>query len=296
MVQQALALPGGSATDRVEDAGWDQPGTDILELVRAMRHAGRAFALATVVRTVASTACKPGAKAVIMENGEIEAGWIGGGCARGAVIRAACAALADGQPRLISIQPKDLLGDLGITPGEGRDGVEFFANGCPSRGTVDIFVEPMLPRPRLLICGASPVAISLASLARRFGFSLTVAAPAAGQSGFAHADRRLDGYANPDDAGPAAYAIVATQGANDAAALAYALRSGAPYVAFVGSTKKIAALRDKLSREGLPPDRLAQLRGPAGLDIGAITPDEIALSILADMIRDRRKAQRVTTP
>ncbi len=135
---------------------------DVLDLVSRLKVAEEPFALATVVRTVSVTAAKAGAKAVIRPDGRIEAGWIGGGCARGATLKAAREALADGQSRLISIQPEDLLAELGVKPGEDRDGVKFAKNMCPSQGTMDIFVEPVLPRPAPLVLGASPVALARA--------------------------------------------------------------------------------------------------------------------------------------
>ena len=102
--------------------------TDILDIVSARKASGAPFALATVVRTVAATAAKAGAKAVISSDGAISEGWIGGGCARAAVLKAAREALADGKPRLISVQPPDALQDHGVAPGVEREGVRFAAN------------------------------------------------------------------------------------------------------------------------------------------------------------------------
>src|SRR5580658_5936241 len=126
--------------------------SDVLELAPLLKAKGEAFVLATVVRTVAATAAKAGAKAVIRADGSISAGWIGGGCARAAVLNAARQALADGQARLVSVQPMDVLQDQGLRPGDTRDGVQFARNMCPSHGTMDVFVEPVLPRPGVLVC------------------------------------------------------------------------------------------------------------------------------------------------
>ncbi len=123
---------------------------DVLDLVSRLKAAEEPFVLATVVRTVSVTAAKAGAKALIRLDGRIEAGWIGGGCARGATLKAARQALADGRSRLISIQPENLLAELGVKPGDDRDGIEFAKNMCPSRGTMDIFIEPVLPHPALV--------------------------------------------------------------------------------------------------------------------------------------------------
>src|SRR5215468_4984932 len=120
---------------------------DVMDLVAQMKSAERACVLATVVRTVSVTAAKAGAKAIIAPDGNIVAGWIGGGCARAAVLKAAREALADGVPRMVSVQPQDLLAELGVRAGESRDGVRFASNMCPSKGTMDIFVEPVLPHP-----------------------------------------------------------------------------------------------------------------------------------------------------
>ncbi|MBL8708357.1 MAG: XdhC family protein [Rhodospirillaceae bacterium] len=266
---------------------------NILDLVSAMKAGERAFALATVVRTVAATAAKPGAKAVILPDGTIEGGWIGGGCARGAVLKAAQAALLDGKPRLVSIQPMDLLKDQGLRPGEERAGIAFAKNMCPSQGTMDVFVEPFLPRPQLVICGASPVALALAQQAAGLGFALTVAAPAVDRTAFgATGGRQIDGYDLSSLPSGERFIVVSTQGKGDEAALKAALAVEASYVAFVGSPKKAVALRAQLAEAGVPAARLEELRAPAGLDLGAISPEEIALSILAEMIQVRRRGQR----
>src|SRR6516165_4379082 len=170
---------------------------DILDVISTRTAAGEPFVLATVVRTVAATAAKAGAKAVILPDGTLSEGWIGGGCARAAVLKAAREALADGRSRLISVQPPDVLQEQGIAPGDERAGVRFANNMCPSHGTMDVFVEPVLPRPQIVICGASPVAVAIADLGRRVGFAVTVCAPAADQVAFGEADRRIEGYALP---------------------------------------------------------------------------------------------------
>ena len=271
--------------------------TDIHDLVTAKKAKGEPFALATVVRTVAATAAKAGAKAVILPDGSISEGWIGGGCARAAVLKAAKEALADGRSRLVSVQPPDALQAQGLDAGVERAGIRFAKNMCPSEGTMDVFVEPMLPRPQIVVCGASPVAVAIADLARRIGFAITVCAPAADQGGFAEADRRIEGYALPVDEAGQRFVVVSTQGRGDEAALQAALAVETDYVAFVGSRKKAEALKRALAKSGVDPARLARLKAPAGLDLGAITPDEIAVSILAEIVAVRRRGQpRETAP
>ncbi|WP_075214075.1 XdhC family protein [Mongoliimonas terrestris] len=268
------------------------PQTDVIDRAAALRAKGEAFCLATVVRTVSVTAAKAGAKAIVRPDGTLSEGWIGGGCARAAVVKAAREALADGEPRLISIMPKDLLAAEGLKAGDERDGVRFARNMCPSRGTMDVFIEPVLPRPELAVLGASPVAVALADLAPRLGYRVTVAAPAEDQALFAAADRRLDGFALGDAPEGARFIVVATQGRGDEAALKAALAAEAVHVAFVGSRRKVAALRDSVIEDGVPAERFDRLKGPAGLDLGAIGPEEIALSILAELLAIRRRGQR----
>jgi xanthine dehydrogenase accessory factor len=261
---------------------------DILDNIASRKTSGESFVLATVVRTVAATAAKAGAKAVILPDGTISQGWIGGGCARAAVLKAAKDALADGKSRLVSVAPGDVLDGQGHKAGEEAGGVRFAKNMCPSQGTMDIFVEPVLPRPQVVICGSSPVALAVGDLAKRSGFSVIVCAPAAEQSAFADADCRIEGYALPVDDAAARYVVVSTQGRGDEAALLAALGVDVDYVAFVGSRKKAEALKAELAKRGVAAERLAKLKAPAGLDLGAITPDEIAISILAEIVAVRR--------
>jgi xanthine dehydrogenase accessory factor len=265
---------------------------DVLDLVAAKKAKGEAFALATVVRTVAATAAKAGAKAIISLDGSISEGWIGGGCARAAVLKAAKDALADGQPRLVSVQPPDVLQEHGVSAGDEHEGVRYASNFCPSRGTMDIFVEPVLPPAEIVVCGSSAVAVAVAELGRRVGYTITVCVPVAEQRAFVAADQRIDRYALPPREAGQRFIVVATQGRGDEAALTAALAAGADHVAFVGSRKKAEVLKAKLANRGIAPDRLARLKSPAGLDLGAITPDEIALSILAEIVALRRRGQR----
>lgn len=248
---------------------------DVAKLAEELTAKGEPFVFATVVRTVASVAAKPGAKAILTEDGRM-AGWVGGGCALGAVKKAAQRCLADGEARLISVMPFDQLKAQGLNPGDTRDGVEFDKNMCPSRGVVDVFIEPVLPRPQVIVCGATPVSNAIAELAPRIGLKVAV-------------HEQSSGFDAVSDAPARSFIVVATQGGGDEAALEAALRSPARYVAFVGSKAKVAALKASLAEKGVAPERLAELHGPAGIPIGAVTPEEIALSILADIVRARRQ-------
>jgi xanthine dehydrogenase accessory factor len=258
-----------------------------MSLVEDLRHRGEDFCLVTVIRTANATSAKAGAKAVVTGDGTLH-GFVGGGCVQGAVTRTALAALQAGAPRLIRVRPKD--------DDAGAEGLELHDSHCPSGGTVDLFLEPMLQRTRIVICGASPVAAALARLARAIGWETVVAAAAADQARFAEADRRLEGFdlaataLRPQDA-----VVVATQGRHDREALQGALLSPAGYVGMVGSRAKIGKLLGQLA-EAVPEPQRRRLHGPAGLDIGAIDPEEIALSILGEIVQERRRAQRAGRP
>jgi xanthine dehydrogenase accessory factor len=264
----------------------------VLEQAALLQARGQTFALATVVRTVSVTAAKAGAKALIGPDGSIEEGWIGGGCARAAVVKAARQCMLDGQSRLVSIAPKDALAELGAAAGEERGGVFYAKNSCPSQGTMDVFVEPVLPSPRLLILGASPVAVALGRLAPSMGFAVTVAAAPEEHQRFHVGVSCVVGLSPPKETGDDAYVVVSTQGAGDRAALKSAAAMDARYRAFVGSRRKAETLRSELAKEGVSEEALAAIKAPAGLDISAISADEIALSILAEMVAVRRRPER----
>ena len=245
--------------------------SDLAEAAQNLRDKDEPFAFATIVRTAGPTAARPGAKALLSADGTILQGWLGGGCTQGAVRRAALQALQDGTPQLVSVAPEDLLAEKGVAAGDEVDGMRFDRNGCPSRGTVDIFIEPCLPSPQLVVMGASPVAEALGRLAPQFHWSVT----------------STPGQAKPHQPG---YVVVATQGKGDLDALKAALEAKTGYVAFVGSRRKFAALADKLADAGVDASAIDRVRAPAGLDLGAVTPEEIALSILAELVQVRRAA------
>lgn len=245
--------------------------SDLADAAQELRAKDEPFAFATIVRTAGATAAKPGAKALLSADGTILHGWLGGGCTRGAVKRAAMQALRDGTPQLVSVAPEDLLAEMGVAAGDEVDGLKFARNGCPSRGTVDIFIEPCLPTPELVVMGASPVAQALSALAPQFHWSVA----ATPQADRPHLQRAI---------------VIATQGQGDLDALKAALASEAIFVAFVGSRRKFATLADKLKADGVAASRIEAVKAPAGLDLGAVTPEEIALSILAELVQIRRAA------
>jgi len=263
------------------------PEEDVFTLINRLLQQGEAFCVATVVRTENATSAKAGAKAVVLGDGTIK-GFLGGGCVQGAVRRAAREALEGAGPRLIRVKPTDE-----VVEQVDVDGVELHKSGCPSGGTADIFIEPMRQAPRLVICGASPVAIPLADLAQRLGYRVFAAALDDDLSKFGETDQRVEGFDLEDlQLQPSDYIVVATQGKRDREALNAALRSAAGYVAFVGSRRKTESMAHKLLEQGVSKERIDSLSAPAGLHIHAVEPAEIALSILSEIVAHRRRDVR----
>jgi xanthine dehydrogenase accessory factor len=236
------------------------------------------YATATVVRVDPPVSSRVGDKAVVTGDGRLE-GWVGGACAEPIVVREALAALAEGRPRLVRITPAELAATAPAVP---EPGVVAAVSTCPSGGGLEVFVEPVGVAPRMLVCGRTPVAATLASLAELVGYEVT---------GLGDAD--LDGV-RADAAGPGDAVVVATMGHYDEEALAAALRTRAGYVGLVGSRRRAATVFDGLRRRGLADADLARVHSPAGLDLGPSNQEEIAVAILAELIRERHR--RAATP
>src|ERR1700694_5918211 len=221
---------------------------------------GEFFAVATVVRCVAPSSGKPGDKAIINAEGNLW-GWIGGGCAQPVVIKEALKALQDGRARLVRISPS---GD------DSEPGIVDYTMTCHSGGALDIFIEPVLPKPHILILGRSPVAQALARLAKAIHYSVSVAAPEAEMENFPNADLlRKDMDLSQLRIMAQTYIVVSTQGECDEEALEQAVATDAAYIAFVASKVKAQKVFDYLREKGISPERLKQVRAPAGLDIRA---------------------------
>lgn len=245
---------------------------------------GEPFVTATVVRAEKPTSAKPGDKAIVTADGALH-GWVGGSCAQPTVLAEARRALADGQPRLIRLSaapeaqaPRQGLTDLPIT--------------CFSGGTLEIYLEPQLPPPRLLVVGGGPIARALVRLGEQLGYqvlAIDLDQPSA-EDGSPPDLGRLAGLATPHT-----YAVVASHGGYDEIALGQLLRGQAAYVALVASGARAQAVRAYLASEGLPPERLAALKAPAGLDIGAAGAGEVAISILVEIIQ-RKRAHQAAQP
>lgn len=244
---------------------------------------GETFVLATVVRCQPPTSGKPGDKAIIYSDGKLF-GWIGGGCAQPVVIREALKALADGKPRLVRISPS----------ADGlEEGVVDYTMTCHSGGALDIYIEPIRPGPHIVILGRSPVGRTLARLGLAAGYAVSAVIPNAGNDDFtdAHVIQSPDFSLSHLGITSQTYLVVSTQGEGDEEALEKAVESGAGYIAFVASKTKAAKVTDYLREKGIAREKLDQIRSPAGLNLGASTPEEIAVSILAEIVQVRRATE-----
>ena len=248
-----------------------------------LQAAEQPFALVTVLSAQAPTSGKAGDKAVVTPDGQIH-GWIGGGCAQPAVIKTVRRALLDGQPRKIRIAPSDESAerDLG-------DVLEF-GMACHSGGTLELFIDPVMPSATLTVVGDSPVARALVGLAPRVGLRVAVVAQGAQAADFPEADTVLDSDDVSDVSARLAspFVVVATQGRRDVQGLKAALALQPQGLWFVASARKAAVLLESLVASGEDPAAVARIVAPAGEFIGAQTPEEIALSVLTSVVAARR--------
>ncbi|MGO4391746.1 XdhC family protein [Variovorax sp. M-6] len=258
----------------------------VLEAARRLQQAGTPCALVSVVKALPPASAHPGDKAIVTADGEMN-GWVGGGCAQPAVIRTVRQALADGRARMIRIAPAEETRER-----ELGDVLEF-GMACHSGGTLELFVDPLLPRAELVVVGSSPVAASLVQLGPRVGFAVTLVAQGAKAADYPDAYRVID----RDDAatvlpqvGAGAWVVIATQGRRDLQALGLALSLKARQVSFVASARKAQVLKDSLITAGADAAAVAAIVAPAGYPISASTPEEIALSVLAAVVSNRRQA------
>ncbi len=296
-IEDALArgTPLAELLDRISEPRWslhaapaDHPvpkhlgrRPDIPALAQDLRGRGETFALATVVRVVRPTSGRPGYQAIIREDGT-HVGWVGGACTEDLLVAEARAAMAAGSPRLLRVSP-----DPG--PELPEEGVVHRAMTCQSGGTVEIFIEPNRPKPTLLIAGDSPVATSLATLAPVLGFRVVLVAPGAESSELPDVDELVrDLEQLPRHLSPTTYAVVASMGKYDESALGPIVRGPVAFAGLVASRKRAESVFATLREDGATDAEIARVRNPVGLDIAASTPEEIALSVLAEVTRARR--------
>ena len=241
---------------------------------------GEVFAVATVVRSQAPSSGKQGDRAIVLANGEL-AGWIGGGCAQPVVVKESLKAMKDGRPRMVRISPSS---------DGSEEGVVDYTMTCHSGGALDIYIEPVLPRTQVVILGRSPIALTLARLSHVLGYRVTIVAEQLPKDDLAEVEsiEDKDFLIEPAKVMPESFVVVSTQGEGDEEALEQALKSAAKYVAFVASKKKAGKVFEFLRGKGIEQSRIDQVHAPAGLSISAASPEEIAVSILAEIIQVRR--------
>ena len=241
------------------------------------------FVLATVVRVERPTSAKPGAKAVVTADGALT-GWVGGSCTEPAVRREAAKALQDGEPRLLRLCAPE---SMGHGP---QEGVVEVALTCVSGGTLEIYLEPQLSQPQLVVIGHQATAEALATIGKAVDFETTVLGYEITAEQFPTADRLVDelDYSHLRIT-PQTAIVVTSHGNYDEEAVEMALKSEAQYVALIASNKRSDEVLAFLRGAGLSEENLSRLRSPAGLDLGGHTPGEIALSVIAEIIQFRRQ-------
>jgi xanthine dehydrogenase accessory factor len=247
------------------DPGGQMEGWGVLAQAGELSKRGEAFALATVVWRQGPSSGQQGSRAVITEAGELH-GWIGGACAEPVVIREAQRVITDGEARLLLLGTPEQFGEA--VP----EGMTVIPIACQSEGALEVYIEPVLPAPHLVVVGRSPMAHTLTDLARALGWRAVL----------------IDG---PDftaaDAGERSMVVVATQGHYDEEAVEQAVAARPAYLGLVGSQRRGEALLGYLAERGVPRDRLDKVRVPAGLDLGRTTHEEIAVAILAELVQLR---------
>lgn len=257
--------------------------TDPLTTAVQLRARGASFVLATVVRAVAPTSAKPGDKAVLTEQGLL-AGWVGGSCAEPIVRKESRAALRDGECRLLHITP-DAEGPA------DRPGLSVHKMECYGGGALEIYLEPYLPMPTLLVFGNAPVARALCDLGRAMNYRVLVVDLGHRPSMGSDLDVVRDLDLLPDLAPSSTFAVVASHGTFDEEALEKLAGLDVAYAGFVTSRKRRDEVFATLGARGVSAERLARLRAPAGLDLGARLPHEVAVSVMAEIVSVRRSAR-----
>ena len=253
---------------------------DVLELARERRRRREPFVLATVVWRRSPSSGKLGSKALIDPKGHIS-GWIGGACAEPAVAREAARALEDGEPRLMFLGPSDELAGR-----EHDEGVLSVPIACQSEGAMEVYLEPELPKPQIVAIGGSPAVDALAGIARTLGWR-PVVVDQGGRAGD-HPDAELVLEELDFDAAgveESTWVVVATQGHYDELALERALARRPAYIGLVASRRRAEAMLGYLRDRGVAEEALQRVHAPAGLDLGPVAPEEIAVAIAADLVR-----------
>jgi xanthine dehydrogenase accessory factor len=258
-------------------------GTDLVDLAHRLTNSGEAYCLATVVWRRGPSSAKEGYKALITEDEKVH-GWVAGACTEPLMVRQARKAMRDGQPRLM------LIGDPEDIDARARDGLLTFPQTCLSEGALEVFVEPVIPSPHLVIIGRSPVVGVMVEMARALGWR-TVIVDDEGEAGPPDGSS-ADKVVNSLDLAEAgvrrgSFVVVATQGHYDEDALEKALQTDASYVGLVSSRKRANGVLDYLRDAGVSEEDLARVHAPAGLDLGKVRHEEIAVGVIAELVQLR---------
>lgn len=256
---------------------------DFLKMAADLNAGKLPYATAIIVRRKIPSSGKPGDKAIITSDGKIH-GWIGGGCTRGIVLKEALLSIQEGKPRLVSISPD--------AEPNTKSHSKTYTMTCQSGGEVDIYIEPVLPRPHILLFGVSHIAMALAKLAKAMSYTVSCVNHSPDKTVFPDVDSivHIDSF-DKQQVDDNTYVVVCTQGEGDVDALYAAIQSAPNYLSFVASRKKANSIYKDLRAKGITFDQLKLIKSPAGKDIGAKLPEEVAISILAEIVEDLRNEQ-----
>lgn len=247
---------------------------DFFGLVGQYAEGREPCAVATVIEIRGSASARPGSKALIDRHGKVVSGWVGGGCAQSTVCNTALDCMEHGRTQIVDLNLDD----------------EVLGTGMPCGGSMRVFVEPLLPKPALWLLGHGAIAESLCRFGASLGFQVFVDDPMAERDRYPAAARLLPDDLDYAQLTPEAndFVVVATQHKGDHQSMLRVVRSPCRYVALIASTKRSRLVLDFLRAEGVDEAALQKVRAPAGLDLGAQTPDEIALSVLSEIVMCRR--------
>ncbi|HEY6423644.1 MAG TPA: XdhC family protein [Pseudonocardiaceae bacterium] len=264
-------------------------GWDVLEYARELSQRGEAFALATVVWRRGPSSGKQGYRAVISASGQV-VGWIGGACAEPVVVREARHILAEGVPRLVFLGTPDELESMAV-----REGINYVPMSCQSEGALEIYIEPVVPKTHLVVVGRSPMVEALVQMAQAIGWRTVLVDPDGGSaeshpsagSVVSELDFKMAGVDERS------LVVVATQGHHDEEAVERALAAGPAYIGLVGSRQRAKSVLDMLEGQGLSRADLDRVKVPAGLDLGRVSHREIAVGVLAELVKLRAAGELI---
>ena len=247
---------------------------EIFEVIQDLQQSGQPFAVATVVETTGSVSAKTASKAVIDHQGRVVAGWVGGGCAESGTCEKALECIEKGETAMLDIDLDD----------------EMLGAGMPCGGRMRVYVEPVLPKPSLWIMGHGRVAESLCIFGDLLGLKVIVNDPGVDWDRYPDADRLITDDMDYEQLQPMAgdYVVIASQHKGDHESMQRALRSKAGYIALIASRKRSRLVLDYLREQGFDEADIARVMAPSGLDLGARTPEEIALCVISEIVLLRR--------